>query len=197
MTARVVTTTRKELSKQIVNPGTYYYAYNAFKISMNICHFLESLYNHITSVIFLDYILLIFKKEVPRFNFVVNFENNIHIKMVPIHSVSWNHLFETGHLYYGLCVVVRAQCFVFCVRRLDFDFKWMHLNYLYKVTGKRHKKKFKRGRVAKNYVFGFFSGLEISSNQSLLHFCRFPNRSPAAVDNSLSMKVTVLYKCQL
>ena len=75
----------------------------------------------------------------------------------------------------------------------------MHLNYFYKVTGKRQKKKkFKRGRVAKNYVFRvFFSGLEISSNQSLLHFCRFPNRSPAAVDNSLSMKVTVLYKCQL
>ena len=122
MTARVVTTTRKELSKQIVNPGTYYYAYNAFKISMNICHFLESLYNHITSVIFLDYILLIFKKEVPRFNFVVNFENNIHIKMVPIilfHEIFLRQksMFETGHLYCGLCVVVRAQCFVFC----DFD----------------------------------------------------------------------------
>ena len=160
MTARVVTT-RKELSKQIVNPGTYYYAYNAFKISMNICHFLESLYNHITSVIFLDYILLIFKKEVPRFNFVVNFENNIHIKMVPIilfHEIFLRQksMFETGHLYCGLCVIVRAQCFVFCVRRLDFDFKWMHLNYLYKVTGKRHKKNLKEEELQKTMYLVFF-----------------------------------------
>ncbi|XP_078335039.1 FMRFamide receptor-like isoform X1 [Crassostrea virginica] len=41
MTARVVTTTRKELSKQIVNPGTYYYAYNAFKISVGYPHVSE------------------------------------------------------------------------------------------------------------------------------------------------------------
>lgn len=111
MTARVVTTTRKELSKQIVNPGTYYYAYNAFKISMNICHFLESLYNHITSVIFLDYILLIFKKEVPRFNFVVNFENNIHIKMVPIHSVSWNLFKAEICLRQDTCTAVSVWLF--------------------------------------------------------------------------------------
>lgn len=157
MTARVVTTTRKELSKQIVNPGTYYYAYNAFKISMNICHFLESLYNHITSVIFLDYILLIFKKEVPRFNFVVNFENNIHIKMVPIHSVSWNLFKAEICLRQDTCTAVSVWLFapnVLCsVISILNECIWI---ICIRLQEKGKKKNFKRGRVAKNYVFGFF-----------------------------------------
>ena len=62
---------------------------------------------------------------------------------------------------------------------------------------KGKKKNLKEEELQNTMYLVFFSGLEISSNQSLLHFCRFPNRSPAAVDNSLSMKVTVLYKCQL